>query len=56
MFIIGQNIILDHDVHYNCYNVMALKQLLIQCTYRQTSISIRINVGQEQNWEGERGT
>ena len=53
--IIGQHLILEHDVYYNCYTVLALNQLFIQYTYRQASINIRINVGQHQKWGQGRG-
>ena len=50
--IIGQHLSLEQDVYYNCYTVLALNQLLIQYTYRQASINIRINVVQQQRWGG----
>ena len=40
------------SIKIDCFTVLALKQLLIQYTYRQASITIRINVGQQPKWRG----
>ena len=47
--IIRQHLILGHDVYFNCCIVLPLNQLHIQYTYRQASINVRVNVGQQQN-------
>ena len=50
--IIGQNLILGHDIYYNCYTGLASNKLLTPYTCRQASIIIRVNLGEQLQCRG----